>query len=397
MQIQQTDLELIQQFFEYKQANSVYRSVLTSFAREVSKPILECDELDVTKFLDRHGKTGGTWNSELAIIRSFYAWIHNKDKHLPRKKWKPPAFFDLIEWKKNDSDRYSVADIWTEDEILTAISVLDHPRDKAMIAVLYDLAARPHELMKLRIKDVAFKESYAQVKLVDHTGERTVPITFSYTYLLTWLNSHPLKEHPDAPLWVNLKGIPKKLGTKALYRLCTRTLKKRLAHTIHKPYNPYCLGDHSRLTNLVERGLSEFELKRFRGWTLNSTMPKRYVQMSGRGLNDKLLELAGIKKPEQNEKQSPLKAKECYRCKHKNPPDSKLCEKCSFVLSAEAFEEMQEKEKEREEQLQDLRKFAGFQMHMFSEHGGRPSNKCELCKRLMEEMSSSSLGHFLGK
>lgn len=39
-----------------------------------------------------------------------------------------------------------------------------------------------------------------------------------------------------------------------------------------------------------------------------------------------------------------IKPKECYRCKHKNAPDAKYCEKCNFVLSPEGFEELQKQQ-----------------------------------------------------
>lgn len=369
----------------------VYRDVLIAFSKEINKPILECNEKDVREFLNAHCKKGSTFNSWLTIIRQFYSWYYNKDKQIPRKKWKPPVWLELIEWKKTESEKYSIADMWREDEILLAISALDHPRDKAMIAMLYDLAARPHELMKLSIGDISLKENYAQVQLKDHTGSRTLPITLSFPYLLTWLNAHPLKDSAKAPLWVNLRGVPTRVGYKGLYLMCTRKLKKLLKHKISKPFNPYCMGDHSRLTNLVERGLSEFELKHFRGWKMDSKMPKRYIHMSGRNLNDKMLELAGIKEPEQNKKESPLKAKECYRCKHKNAPDAKYCQQCNFILSAEAFEEMKEKEKEREIEFKNMQRLVGFQMHMYSQHAGRPNKKCEFCKREMEALSGMSV------
>lgn len=336
----------------------VYRDVLITFSKEINKPILECDDKDVIKFLNAHCKEGSTFNSWLTMLRRFYAWYYNRDKDIARKKWKPPTWFDRIEWRKTESDKYSVADMWTEDEILLAISTLDHPRDKAIIAMLYDLAARPHELMKLTIGDIAIRENYAQVQLRDHSNDepRTVPITFSFPYLLTWLNAHPLGNNPKASLWVTLRGVPSKVGYKGLYLMCTRKLKKLLGHRIHKPFNPYCMGDHSRLTNLVEKGLSEFELKRLRGWKMDSKMPRRYIHMSGKGLNDKMLELAGIKEPEKQTKESPLKPKECYRCKHKNAPDAKYCEKCNFTISQEAFQELKQKELEKEQTIAELKR-----------------------------------------
>ncbi|MFQ5941314.1 MAG: site-specific integrase [Nitrososphaerales archaeon] len=45
------------------------------YANEVTKPIPECDELDVSKFLERHCKKGGSWNSYLSTLRQFYAWL----------------------------------------------------------------------------------------------------------------------------------------------------------------------------------------------------------------------------------------------------------------------------------------------------------------------------------
>lgn len=334
-----------------------YRSMLLQFASEVSKPIPECDELDVQKFMERHCKKDASWNAYLSTLRRFYAWYFNRDKHTPQKKWKPPEFFNLLEWKSARSWKYGPNDMWSEEDILMAISSLDHPRDKALIAMLYDLAARPVELLALRIKDIALKENFAQVKLLDHSNPegRIIPVTFAFHYLLTWLNNHPLKDSPDAPLWVRLEGTPKRISYSALYQLCVKTLKKKLSHKVHKPFNPYCIGDHSRLTNLVESGVSEFELKRFRGWALDSKMARRYVHMSGKGLNEKLLELAGIKKRDAIEKESPLKAKECYRCKQKNAPDAKYCIKCNFVLTAEAFEELKGKEEERNKELEEIK------------------------------------------
>ena len=349
------NLRLVEEFLLWKKSRANYPKVLGMFINELDKSIMNVDELDIQKFLESHHLKDSTWNVWLSILRQFYSWLINKEKHIPYTKWKPPEFFDLIENKRNKTQSiYGPADIWTEEEILIAIASLDHPRDKAMIAMLYDLAARPHELMKLKIKDVVLRENYAQVKLTDHTGERILPITLSFPYLLTWMNNHPLKEHLDAPLWVRLQKTPIKIGYPALYRLCTAVLKSRIGHKIHKPFNPYCMGDHSRLTNLVEQGVSEFELKRFRGWRLNSSMPTRYIHMSGKGLNEKLLDLAGIKKPEQV-KESVLKQKECYRCKHKNAPDAKYCDRCNFVISTEGLDEILDREHSLKQEVQQLR------------------------------------------
>jgi len=293
--------ELVSQYIQFRHRNKfspsqdanlskseqVYQSILNKYAVECNKSLQEYDELTVQLFLERHCKQEGSWNVYLSTLRRFHAWLENRDKLIPRRKWKPPAFFEMLEWKSTKSWKYGPNDIWTEEEISVAIEACDHPRNKALIAMGYDLAARPVELLALRIRDIALKQNYAQVKLVDHSNPegRTVPLTISFPYLLSWINVHPLKNEASAPLWVGTQGTPKRLGYTALYTLCAQTLKVKLCHVIKKPFNPYAMFCHSRLTNLVESGLSDYDLKLFRGWSLDSKMPKRYLQLTNRGLN----------------------------------------------------------------------------------------------------------------
>jgi integrase len=355
--LQEANLSIINQYIEFKKPSRVYRDTLRYYACEVTKPVPEADELDVIKFLERHCKKGGAWNSYLSTIRMFYKWLINKDRHVPTKKWKVPAFFDLIEWKDSTSDKYNASDMWTEEEILLVISTCDHPRDKAVVALGYDVAGRPTELIKMKIKDVMLKENYGQVRLVDHTGERNPYITIAFKYLLEWINCHPLKDNPEAPLWISLKTVPKRLGNAWIYDLLVKRIKPKLEHKIRKPFNPYCIFDHSRLTALAEKGFTDTHLKAFRNWTANSPMPKRYLHWTGKGSNDKLLELAGLKKPDMQTGESPLQAKKCYRCNYHNVPDARYCIKCNFVLSAEGFEEQRAREDALQERLDKLSKY----------------------------------------
>ncbi len=49
----------------------------------------------------------------------------------------------------NKLRNYRPNDLFSQDEVLELINACDHPRDKAVIAVLYD-ALRPHEAIKIR-------------------------------------------------------------------------------------------------------------------------------------------------------------------------------------------------------------------------------------------------------
>jgi integrase len=67
---------------------------------------------------------------------------------------------------------------------------------KCYHAVARDLGCRPHELLKLRIKDITFKIvgniQYAQVVVNGKTGTRPLPLIDSLPYVKDYLDH----EHP---------------------------------------------------------------------------------------------------------------------------------------------------------------------------------------------------------
>jgi integrase len=87
-------------------------------------------------------------------------------------------------------------------EINSLIDASEHLRDRAFISMLYELGARIGEIGGLSVKEVT-KDRYGYlVDLEGKTGHRTPRIVMSDAYLTHWLNSHPHKHKPDAPLWV---------------------------------------------------------------------------------------------------------------------------------------------------------------------------------------------------
>ena len=58
-----------------------------------------------------------------------------------------------------------------------------------------DSAARPHELLKLLIKDVVFKltpdrKQYAEILVNGKTGTRPIPLIDSIPYIKEWITNH---------------------------------------------------------------------------------------------------------------------------------------------------------------------------------------------------------------
>ena len=81
-------------------------------------------------------------------------------------------------------------------------------------AVARDTGCRPHEILKLKIKDISFKSvggrQYAEITVNGKTGTRSLPLIDSIPYLKEYLNhDHPQPGNPNA---IFICGEGKSLG-----------------------------------------------------------------------------------------------------------------------------------------------------------------------------------------
>jgi hypothetical protein len=87
-----------------------------------------------------------------------------------------------------------------------------------------DLSCRPHELLKLRIKDIRFKTSgnfqHAEVLVNGKTGSRPIPLINSIPYVKDFLDhEHPQPSNPNAIL---RPGICHKTQSRSQSNRCKR-------------------------------------------------------------------------------------------------------------------------------------------------------------------------------
>ena len=108
---------------------------------------------------------------------------------------------------------------------------------------------------------------------------------------------------------------------------------------------------HSKLTEYAT-SVPDQVLKNYAGWTPDSPMASKYIHLSGKDVTPAILKHHGLGKAAEQKPQETSKL--CLRCKHLNQLDNKYCDKCSLALSVEAFEEMQQKEREKEQQIKKL-------------------------------------------
>ncbi|GAF89381.1 unnamed protein product, partial [marine sediment metagenome] len=139
-----------------------------------------------------------------AIIKKFYKWLAYGDEYKDFQDYPEIISWMKVSIKSKDQPRINASDILTELEIEKLINVAEHPRDKAFISMLYELGARIGEIGSLRIKDVSRDKYSFIIDLSGKTGHRTPRIVISDPHLSSWLNIHPFKNNPNAPLWIML-------------------------------------------------------------------------------------------------------------------------------------------------------------------------------------------------
>ena len=115
---------------------------------------------------------------------------------------------------RKEKSIYKPSDLWTQQDDLLFLKYCPSLRDKCYHAVSRDLSCRPHEILRLKIRDITFKTigkaQYAEVVVNCKTGTRAIPLINSIPYLKDYLDhEHPQPGNPNSPF---ISGICKSLG-----------------------------------------------------------------------------------------------------------------------------------------------------------------------------------------
>lgn len=262
-------------------------------------------------------------------------------------KWLKPDndFFKDITTKKTDNS-LNHNDLITEEEAHKIIQNTRNTRDRALLHVLYDSAARRSEILDLKKKDVFIDQYGAKIRVNGKTGERSIRIVNSVPDLQIWMNQHT--GTLNDPLFPSLPKMTP-FSRSALRDMLNAAAKRA---GIEKNVYPH-LFRHSKLTDLHKRGMTETELKPFAGWTKTSQMAAIYIHLAESDVDDKVLEISGVKKEEKKEKKI-NSIRVCPYCKTKNPFDGVYCINCSRIIDqTRAIDPMEEKLKKLEEKFNE--------------------------------------------
>ena len=276
------------------------------------------------------------WTKHLykVSIKKFYKWMNGGESY--------PSSVSWIKCNFKNSGKMLPEEILTQEEIKKMIEVAEHPRDKAFLAVLYESGCRVGEMMGICLKHVVFDDYGAHILVDGKTGPRRVRLIASVPHLSTWVSFHPKRNDTNKPLWIctGTTHHGEMLQYKSIISLIKRVAEKA---GITKPVNPHSWRK-ARATHLAPH-LKEFQMDMHFGWVLGSSMPRTYVHMSGRDIDDSLLDMYGMKKSD-DKKKIELQPKTCQICHHINDCSAKFCNKCARPLDIKTVLDIEEKKKE---------------------------------------------------
>jgi integrase len=215
---------------------------LKKLAEYVNKPFKDMEHQDIINFLNTFRKSEekdpmhkwmSTYNQNFARIARFFKWYYNKDIP-PEKRPEPPFIQNIGKQKRLEEQTYNDNDIWTPEDDILFLKYCPSKRDRCFHVMSRDTGTRTHELLKLKIKDISLTtngtEWYGEIPVNGKTGPRTVPMFHSVPYYKAWIETHPVKGNPDAPLFCamqNKRNFGRRLSKGAMNRIYVQTYQKQ--------------------------------------------------------------------------------------------------------------------------------------------------------------------------
>jgi len=314
---------------------TIYLNSLHRIAVRVKKNLDELNESDYELLLlnlKSEGYKEGYIYQYKKTVKKFYKWRF--DDNIPR--W--AAHITL----KGTDTPVQPSDLLTKQEIAKLYKACNHPREKALIALMLDSGMRIGALGSLRIKNIEFNQ-YGAVLYLNKASQsnkttqpKGIPITWSAGFLNQWLAVHPDRENIEAPLWVNLKGRDR--GEAMSYNTIRKALKDVKERAgIKKRIYPH-LYRHTAITGWILEKFTDQQIKHRAGWSKSSRrMFDIYGNFTDQEINNSVYAHYGLATSEK-----PVGLERCPRCHVVLVPEARACHQCALIFDSKLNDEVQE-------------------------------------------------------
>lgn len=285
----------------------------------------------------------------MCLIKSFFIWLYDVDDGQAPPK--PVAWITRKKFGANNR-KLLPKEIPTPEEVLKMVASVKHIRDKAYIFCLYESGCRSvSEFLGLSIEDITINERHAcfNVKgdLKNDHSERTCYLIRSWPILREWIEMHPLKDNPKAPLWVSIRGktYGEPLTKSPAARIVMRAAK---AAGLKKKVWPHLLR-HARALECAKKGYNNQVMNKMFGWSPQSKMASWYISLSESDVEEVVLTKEGLADVVKKETSQCLNMIDCPRCKKEWSAGTKFCT-CGALLDLKTAIEVTEK-REKDDKL----------------------------------------------
>lgn len=333
------DIDLIREFIaERKAAANIglsrankFTYVLVEWKRFIELPFEELSVVDVyTAIVTMKGsltKKGrpfrqNTKHDWVRVLRQFLLWmIENGYSVLPEKKIRRIKVPSVYHMNKKASD------LLTTEEIAGMLTACRRSVDRAFIGMLYEGGFWAGEVAAMKWGDLHFDGTGIVVNVNFKTGKpRYVRIIMANEYIAQWRNDYPGIPEGDAFVYLNEQRRPltNNGAIDQLNRICQRA-------GITRHITPH-LFRHSRLTHLINEGVSESVIKMIMWGSVHTNIFKVYAHLTGNDIDDELKRVYHIGEGEEKKRHPRLEPYICSHCHSVMPAVSRYCSFCGQNL-----------------------------------------------------------------
>lgn len=291
-----------------------------------------------TKADGRRRYTQNTQGDYVKALKRFYLWLVDEGYAAPSIK---RAKVQGIRPPSPNTMTKTAEMMLAPEEIKRIIDAARSPRDKAIIALLYEGGLRIGEIGELTWDAVKFNDWNVVVNVNAKTERpRYIPVVMARPYLAAWRAAYPGDTTGSAFVFVTNRGLPLQYNMVAKN---LRTFAKRA--DITKRITPHVFR-HSRCTHLLREGYPESIIKKMLWGNPNSDMLSTYGHLVDTDVEREIAAHNGVSTAE-HRRDTALDPIQCQRCYSINTPGGRFCSTCGLELTAEAVSE----KKSAEEQI----------------------------------------------
>ncbi|ARS89945.1 tyrosine-type recombinase/integrase [Natrarchaeobaculum aegyptiacum] len=234
-----------------------------------------------------------------------------------------------------------------EEHVEPMIDECYNARDAAMIALQFDAGLRGGEFKDLTVGDVQDHKHGLQVTVEGKQGRRTVMLIPAVPYVNRWLDAHPDRDDPDAPLWSKItepEGISDRMVSKILDEAAERAgVTKPVTLTNFRK---------SSAAFLASRNLNQAHIEEHHGWVRGSRVASRYISVFAEESEREIARVHGI--DVEDEEPDPTAPLECPRCGRDTPRKEPICVWCGQAMDPQAATELDEAGERESRSLAEL-------------------------------------------